>query len=133
MGWMQPRAAAPWACRFENGGLPAVGLHETIQTYMRLKGEDIENYILDLTDYLYQEAEKAEGVSIAFPHDREHRSGLVSLQVPEGMGLTESAMRSGGIRAKVQGRDRLRVALHYYNNTQDIDRLFGYLRACMKR
>ena len=70
------------ACRFENGGLPAIGLyglHETIASYMRLGGEDIENYILDLTDYLYRKAEMTEGISIAFPHDREHRLSLIHI------------------------------------------------------
>lgn len=121
------------ASRFENGGLPAIGLyglHETIQTYMRLTGVEIENYILDLTEYLYHQAEGASGVSIAFPHDREHRSGLISLYVPEALKLTERKLRAAGIRAKVQGKDRLRIALHYYNNTQDIDRLIEYLISC---
>lgn len=124
------------ACRFENGGLPAIGLyglHETIASYMRLGGEDIENYILDLTDYLYRKAEMTEGISIAFPHDREHRSGLISLRVPGGLGLTESRLRANGMRAKIQGEDRMRIALHYYNNTQDIDRLIGYLESCMAK
>lgn len=122
------------ACRFENGGLPAIGLyglHETIQTYMRLTGKDIENYILDLTDYLYCEVEKVQGLSIAFPHDRKHRSGLVSLYFPEKLGLTEHRLRTAGMRAKIQGKDRMRIALHYYNNTQDIDRFIAYLKSFM--
>lgn len=122
------------AGRFENGGLPAVGLyglHETIQTYMRLTGKDIENYILDLTDYLYRQVEMVPGLSIAFPHDRKHRSGLVSLRIPEELGLTEHRLREAGMRAKIQGKDRIRIALHYYNNTQDIDRFIGYLKSCM--
>lgn len=124
------------AGRFENGGLPAVGLyglHETVKAYMRLKGGDIEEYILDLTDYLYSEVGKTEGLSISFPHDRQHRSGLVSLKLPEGLGLTESRLRESGIRARLQGQDRMRVGLHYYNNRQDIDCLMDYLKSCIKK
>lgn len=124
------------ASRFENGGLPAIGLyglHETVKTYMRLGGRDIEDYILDLTDYLYSEVQKLDGFSIFCPHQRAYRSGLVSLKLPAGLGLTEGLIREAGIRAKLQGQDRMRVALHYYNNTRDIDRLMEYLKSCIKK
>lgn len=124
------------AARFENGSLPAVGLyglHETVKTYMRLKGGEIEEYILDLTDYLYSEVGKTDRLSISFPHDRIHRSGLVSLKLPEGLGLTEARLRTSGIRARLQGQDRMRVGLHYYNNRQDIDSLIDYLKSCIKK
>ena len=124
------------ACRLENGGLPAIGLyglHETVKTYRRLGGREIEDYILDLTDYLYKEAGTLDGFSISCPHQRACRSGLVSLNLPHGLGLTEARLREAGIRAKLQGQDRMRVALHYYNNTRDIDRLMEYLKSCIQK
>lgn len=123
------------ACRFENGGLPApglYGLHETLQTYLRLGGNDIETYILDLTDYLYEEVEKIPGLSIYCPHERKYRSGLVSLKFASPHGLTESILREAGMRAKIQGKDRIRVGIHYFNNKKDIRRFLNYLKSVIE-
>lgn len=123
------------AYRFENGGLPAVGiygLHETVKRYLYLGGKDIENYILDLTDYLYEKIENISGVSIAYPHDRKYRSGLVSIRVPESLELTEAKLRKNKMRAKVQGKDRIRLGVHYYNNKKDIDDFLEYLEKMIK-
>lgn len=123
------------ACRFENGGLPAVGLyglHQTLQTYLRLGAKDIENYILDLTDYLYDKVSEIPGLSIASPHERRYRSGLVSLKFDTPVGLTERSLREAGMRAKSQGPDRIRIGIHYYNNKNDIDHFLKYLTAVVK-
>ena len=120
------------ACRFENGGLPIIGiygLHETVKKYLQLKGEDIENYILDLTDYLYEKTKEISEISIAFPHERKNRSGLISIYVPEYFQLSEAKMRMAGVRAKVQGKNRIRIGIHYYNNKQDIDCFLEYLKS----
>ncbi len=118
------------ACRFENGGLPAPGLYglsEVIRTYMRLGADDIQQYILELADYLHERVSQVPGLSTAFWHEPEHRSNLVFITFPEELNLSDARLRAAGIRARVQRKDRMRVGIHYYNNRTDIDRLVGYL------
>lgn len=119
------------ACRFENGGLPAPGLYgltEVIHTYMRLGAEDIQNYILELSEYLYQRVKEVPGLSIAFEHDMEHRSSLTSITYPEELKITDADARRAGVRIRVQGKNKMRIGIHYYNNRNDIDRLMDYLK-----
>lgn len=123
------------ACRFENGSLPAPGLYglrEVLHTYQRLGAEDIENYILDLTEYLYRQVEAVPGLSLPFAYGRERRSNLVCIAYPRELAITDASARRAGIRIRVQREDRMRVGIHYYNNREDIDRLMEYLTACLK-
>ena len=74
------------ACRFENGGLPAPGLYglsEVIRTYMRLGADDIQQYILELADYLHERVSQVPGLSTAFWHEPEHRSNLVFITLEQ--------------------------------------------------
>ena len=124
------------ACRFENGGLPAVGLYgltEVIHTYMRLGAEDIMNQILDLHEYLRQEVEKVPGLSMAFHFDRNCSSSLAFVEYPEELGLTDAVLRANGIRARVSRKNRMRVGIHYFNNRSDIDKLVAFLSDRMKQ
>ena len=107
------------ACRFENGGLPAPGLYglaEVIRTYMRLGADDIQQYILDLVDYLHTRITQVPGLSMPFYHSPEHRSNLAFVSFPPKLKLSDRILREAGIRARVQTEDRMRVGFHYYNN-----------------
>lgn len=122
------------ACRFENGGLPAPGLYgltEVLHTYMRLGAEDIQNYILDLSEYLHQRVKETPGLSMAFEYDRNHSSNLNSIVIPKGLELSDRILRNAGIRAKI-GSGLIRVGIHYFNNKRDIDRLVDFLKNYMK-
>lgn len=124
------------ACRFENGGLPAPGLYgltEVLHTYMRLGADDIQEYILSLGDYLGQKIRDIPEVSEAFHFEREHSSNLIILEVPERLELTGAKLRKAGIRVKVNGKNKIRVGIHYYNNEDDIDKLIDYLKACLEK
>lgn len=122
------------ACRFENGGLPAPGLYgltEVLHTYMRLGADDIQNHILDLSEYLHQRVKEVPSLSMAFEYDREHSSSLNFIELPKGLELTDRILRDAGIRAKV-GSARMRVGIHYFNNKCDIDRLVDFLQKYIK-
>ena len=123
------------ACRFENGGLPAVGLYglsEVLHTYQRLGGDDIQAHILELEDYLEQRVNATPGLSMAFSHQPEHRSNLAFVNFPETLGLSEPVIKQAGIRARVQRKDRMRIGIHYFNDKSDIDRLVDFLQQRMK-
>ncbi len=34
---------------------------------------------------------------------------------------------------KVNGKNKIRVGIHYYNNEDDIDKLIDYLKACLEK
>lgn len=122
------------ACRFENGGLPAPGLYgltEVLHTYMRLGAEDIQNYILDLSEYLHQRVKGTPGLSMAFEYDRNHSSSLNFIVIPKGLELSDRILRNAGIRAKI-GSGLIRVGIHYFNNKRDIDRLVDFLKNYVK-
>jgi len=116
------------ACRFENGGLPAPGLYglsETIRTYNRLGGEEIQNYIFSLSEYLYEKVSQTDNLYIVYPYDKEHISNIVF--VGSKNGITDERIKNFGIRIKTSGNDKLRVGIHYYNNKSDIDKLISCL------
>lgn len=122
------------ACRLENGGLPAPGLYgltEVLHTYMRLGAEDIQNYILDLSEYLHQRVKETPGLSMAFEYDRNHSSSLNFIVIPKGLELSDRILRNAGIRAKI-GSGLIRVGIHYFNNKRDIDRLVDFLKNYVK-
>lgn len=119
------------ASRLESGGLPApglYGLYTVLETYQRLGAQAIEDEILSTVAYLYQRVQEVDDVQIAFPQPMEHRSNLVSLQLPAHISLCEKQLRAGAVRAKCLGGNRLRIAIHYYNDKHDIDRLIDFLK-----
>ena len=100
---------------------------------MRLGADDIQEYILSLGDYLRQKIRDIPEVSEAFHFEREHSSNLIMLEVPERLELTGAKLRKAGIRVKVNGKTKIRVGIHYYNNEDDIDKLIDYLKACLEK
>ena len=118
------------ANRFEYGGLnfPALaGLRRTIETYLNLGPKDIEDYVLSLTDYAYERARNISKVSVFGNFEPKYRSHIVTFLLPESWPLTREYLLSNNIVAMPLGQGRCRIGFHYYNNTQDIDRLFEVL------
>ena len=83
---------------------------------------------MELSEYLYQRVKEVPGLSIAFEHDMEHRSSLTSITYPEELKITDADARRAGVRIRVQGKNKMRIGIHYYNNRKDIDRLMDYLK-----
>lgn len=118
------------ARRFECGGLSfcaAEGLKKTMGTYLQLGGQNIEDYILSLTDYIYERAQRLERCRVLGDFAPEHRSGIATIVYPESFGIDRSFLQSRNINAMPQGNSRCRLSVHYYNNKHDIDCFFDML------
>lgn len=125
-GW-QYRAAIlgndvfPSARRFEVG-------HERHEAFFRLESSidfmneigihKIEKRINQLKDYLYQELKKNK-IKIVSNYKKEFRSQIV---IVEGDFETQKKLEAKNIFTSFRGTG-IRIALHFYNNKSDIDRL----------
>ncbi len=120
------------ANRFETGSLNWVGLkglEQSAKLYLSLGSKDVEAYILHLTDYLYQRVAELREVGLVGPFPEKNRSGITFLTVPAKWGLTDTVMREKGLCVHAASESTLRVALHYYNNTDDIDKMIEFLKS----
>lgn len=118
-----------YASRFETGSLNWLalkGLKEALHLYLELGMEDVEEYILCLTDYLHQQISTLEDVSIMGNFAPKNRSGITYLIFPEEWELSNELLHEQGIRANVSSATTLRVAVHYYNTKEDVDRLIEF-------
>ena len=118
------------ANKFESGMLQwesLQGLEESVKLYMSLGRDDVEAYILSLVDYLYEQLESVEHVSVMGNFEKKHRSGIVYINFPADWELNNDIMAAHGIRANRSG-NAIRTALHYYNNKADVDKLVGFLK-----
>jgi kynureninase len=80
----------------------------------------------ELGDYVVARAGEA-GLPVRSPRDREQRGGCIRLEV--GSGATELAERLLARDVCIDARgDGIRVAPHFFNSEDDIDRLFEALR-----
>lgn len=118
------------ARKFECGGISFVaieGLNKVVNNYLRLGASDIEDYILGLADRCYERAEGLKYCRVYGPVDRGSRSGIVTVEFPESFGISREFLEAHQINAMMQGSTRVRLAMHYYNNEEDIDRFFDLL------
>lgn len=118
------------ARKFETGGISFValeGLRKTMSAYLRLGKQDIEDYILDLTDYIYERASRLNKCKVVGNFSRANRSGIVSIEYPENFGINREFLQKRNINAMPQGSTRCRLSVHYYNNKRDIDVFFDML------
>lgn len=115
------------AKKFETGGLNwlgILGLDSSLDIVESLGKENIESYILELTDYLYEKVEKTEGISFYPEINKENRSCISYLKIDNP--LTKEEFLERGVVLNVSG-DKIRVGLHYYNNKKDVDALISVL------
>lgn len=119
------------AGKFESGMLQwesMRGLEEAVKLYMELGRDDVEEYILSLVDYLYEQLESVEQVSVLGNFEKKYRSGIVYINFPAHWELDNEIMAAHGIRANRSG-NAIRTALHYYNNKADVDKLVAFLKS----
>ena len=117
------------ASRFEGGSLNLMGiaaLSASIELFLRIRsihGQDaIEQRILHLADVLEHRLEEL-GVSTRLSARPEHRSGIVTFEVP---GIDPAEFRRFALKQQVvlSCRDGgVRASIHAYNNEVDLDRL----------
>ena len=120
------------ACRFECGGLSIIGLiglESAVKHYANLGSSDVQEYVLSLSDYLYQRVNLyLKEITVYGDIPSSNRSNIVFLSTPENYGLNEKFMESKGIRAHCFNKGTLlRIGLHYINNKRDIDSLIAFL------
>lgn len=103
------------------------GLEQAMQIYLELGIDDVNDYIMELVEYLYQEVAKVEHIRIRGDFAPENRSSIAYIDLPAEWGMKDDILEANGIRAHMSGT-AVRVALHYFNNKADVDRLVTFLR-----
>jgi len=122
----------PTALAWETGTGPAslfYGLEESLKLLTETGAEKIESHLSDLTDSLCDRlaSRNYEIVSSRIPGEKsqivciKHRGGLT----PNQLAVT---LEQQSVIVSPRG-DRLRIAPHFYNNSDDIDRLINALHA----
>ncbi len=123
------------AGRFELG-FPTVsgiyGLGLVAAKYLEMGAADIAAYVSHLSGYLGQKVSKTEGVHFTYDFAKAHQSAIHVLHIDETTGVTNEKLKAAGVGASVNpicngGMLEMRVALHYYNNTEDINRLIDVI------
>ena len=121
------------AVRFEPGSpnMPgAAALRASLDVFHAVRdhhgGHAIEDRILDLAGEL-DDRLKAAGFPTRTPAERKHRSGIVTFEVPgQDPAKVRSHLIESGCVVSCRGGG-VRVAVHAYNNADDIDRLMRAL------
>lgn len=103
------------------------GLEQSLKLLMDTGLEKIAAYLTDLTDYLC-DILSGKDYELMSSRDPNERSAIVCIRHRSGLGCNEIAERleKGGVIVSPRG-DRLRVAPHFYNNREDINRLVEVL------
>jgi selenocysteine lyase/cysteine desulfurase len=120
------------ANRFETGSLNWVGLRgleQSLNIYLELGGDDVEEYILSLVDYLYEKVAESNVLSLVGPFPKEQRSGIVYIKYPSEWELNDKILRENGMRAHTTNNATMRVGIHFFNNKEDIDKLIAFLES----
>ena len=98
-----------------------------MELYLELGIDDVHVYIMELVEYLYAEVAKVEHIRIRGDFATENRSGIAYIDMPAEWGMNDDILEANGIRAHMSGT-AVRVALHYFNNKADVDRLVTFLK-----
>jgi len=115
----------------------AAGLAASLAMIAEMGASRIAERVFQLTDYLIAGLDGL-GVSVVTPRERESRSGIVTFSVgaaAENVALMEKLL-ARKILVSVRytsGVGGLRVACHFFNSTDDIDRLLEGVAASSKR
>jgi len=125
-----PRKLKTTASRFEEGTknyLGIVGFQESLKLFDEIGIDKIELQILDLTDYLIKKINNPK-YEIITPFERENRAGIVSFRKKDAdnMELFLKLKKNGVICSLREGY--LRISPHFYNTTQELDRLVEIIR-----
>ena len=134
----------PDARRYEMGGLHNSGVYSVrlvIERYLDLGKEDVQNYILDLVERCYQKADECPYTSLAYRFAPENRSGIVVLRVPGKYKISTQRLKERNVIVPVNGGLQpnrgapcsdysIRAGIHYYNNKEDIHKMFAAIEDC---
>jgi cysteine desulfurase/selenocysteine lyase len=104
-------------------------LRGALQVLQEIGLVHIEARINELTAYLLERMDEL-GIAILSPRKQGRRAGITMLGVPDPAG-TARGLKKKNVSDSARGRG-IRVALHFYNNRRDIDRLAEALEAVLK-
>ncbi len=124
-----PRKLKNSASRFEEGTknyLGIVGFQESLKLFDEIGIEKIETQVLDLTEYLLQKINNPQ-FEIITPIARSQRAGIVTFNKKnvDSMELYKR-LRQHNVACSLR-EGYLRVAPHFYNTPQELDRLVALL------
>jgi cysteine desulfurase / selenocysteine lyase len=123
------QAYAPGARRFEAGTLNTtgvLGLGAAIELFLKTGIEVIEEYLLDLTNYLVLRLD-AKGYEVLSSRRPGEASAIICCRHPERAATALNAhLEEQGIITTAR-LGRLRISPHFYNTRDDIDRLIDAL------
>ncbi|MBI3838845.1 MAG: aminotransferase class V-fold PLP-dependent enzyme [Planctomycetia bacterium] len=119
----------PNAARYEGGTQNMVGflgLAESLQLLLDLGVSDIGGRLLEITDLACERLQQA-GAAIVGPREGDHRSGIVSFELPgqNSLQVKRRCLASGVVLSARSGK--LRISPHAYANEADIERLIRAL------
>lgn len=119
----------PSAARYEGGTQNMVGflgLAESLELLVGAGQQAIGERILALTDLLCERLQAA-GAELYTIRESEHRSGIVSCELPgrDSLAIKQQLLRAGVVCSARGGK--LRFATHCYNNEADIERVIAAL------
>ena len=120
----------PSAARYEGGSQNMVGflgLAESLELLLAYGTEALGRRIVEITDLACRRLE-AIGATIYSPRQGDHRSGIISFELPGSDALElKKRLLAAGVVTSARG-GKLRLAAHAYNNEADLDRLIEALK-----
>jgi selenocysteine lyase/cysteine desulfurase len=115
--------------RYEGGTQNMVGflgLADSLEMLLGYTQPAIARRVLDITDLACERLRQA-GALVASPREGDHRSGIVSFELPDQDALAvKRRCLAAGVVLSARG-GKLRIAPHAYANLDDIDRLIDSL------
>ena len=101
------------------------GLGLVAANYNQLGDKAIEDYVLDLTEYLYEKVRHCDVLQLIYDYPREQRSTLIYLRILDDT-ITNEFLMEKGVFTQIKEKNGCRytrISIHYYNNKTDIDKL----------
>ncbi len=121
------------ARRYENGaqnnaGIVALG--ESVTLLNDIGIPKIHLYLLSLTDYIFEFAEK-NGITTATPREHEKRAGIVTLKLPNAENIFALLNEQNIIVSLREGK--IRISPHFYNSIEDIHIVCNALQSLLHK
>ncbi len=117
----------PNAARFETGAFNiagVIGAKATLQMFLEIGTQQIENRILANTDYLIKKLQQ-NGYELFTTTEQPHRSGIVTFYHPRAEELSAFLKQKRIIVSLREGM--IRVSPHFYNTSAEIDTFLEFL------
>jgi cysteine desulfurase / selenocysteine lyase len=122
----------PHAGRWESGSLNVAGimaLGASLAWMLEIGIDAISQRVLELTDHLCQKVDASGRLKVYSSRAAGEASAIVSILGPEGQDLPSLVARCRGEGIVINQRGgRLRVSPHFYNTTEELDKLVLCLR-----